>query len=185
MFISSAWAQAAGGSESAFGAFLPLILIFIVFYFLLIRPQQKKQKAQQAKLGAVRRGDKILTAGGIYGSVIKVINEKEIQVEIAENTRVRIATGTLLDVLTKPEPANDTGKTEKKSLLGSIFGGLKNNTGKPAVAAGKPKPANAAEKTKPANAAEKTKPAAAKKSKSRKPKNKSEDKASDSSDDKK
>ena len=130
MLISSAWAQAAaGGGESAFGAFLPLILIFVVFYFLLIRPQQKKQKAQQAKLGAVRRGDKVLTGGGIYGLVTKVIDEKEIQVELAEGMRVRVATSTLLDVLSKTEPANDAGApAEKGGLLGGLFGGKKADT---------------------------------------------------------
>lgn len=126
MLISSAWAQdIAGGGDSAFGAFLPLILIFVVFYFLLIRPQQKKQKAQQAKLGAVRRGDKVLTGGGIYGLVTKVIDEKEIQVELAEGMRVRVATSTLLDVLSKTEPANDAGAPAAKGgLMGGLFGGI-------------------------------------------------------------
>lgn len=131
MLISSAWAQAAGGADGgAFGAFLPLILIFVVFYFLLIRPQQKKQKAQQAKLSAVRRGDKVLTGGGIYGNVTKVIDEKEIQVELAEGMRVRVATATLLDVLSKTEPANDAAAPAKKGGLGGLaglFGGKKSD----------------------------------------------------------
>ena len=126
MLISSAWAQSALGSGGdAFSSFAPLILIFVVFYFLLIRPQQKKQKAQQAKLAAVRRGDKVLTGGGIYGNVTKVIDEKEIQVELADGIRVRVATGTLLDVLSKTEPANDAGTTENKGLLGGLLGGKK------------------------------------------------------------
>ena len=74
MFISTAFAQTAGGSDGA-GAlmqFAPLILIFVVFYFLLIRPQQKKQKEHKAMLGAIRRGDKIVTAGGLILSLIHI-----------------------------------------------------------------------------------------------------------------
>lgn len=125
--ISSAYAQAAGGAAGGdmFGAFLPLILIFVVFYFLLIRPQQKKQKEHQKKLSNIRRGDKILTGGGFYGTVAKVIEDKnELQVEIAEGVKVRVAASTVMDVLSKTEPANDAAAPadEKKGGLGGLFG---------------------------------------------------------------
>ena len=87
MFISPAYAQAAGGSDSGFATLLPLVLIFVVFYFLLIRPQQKKAKLHREMLASVHRGDKIVTGGGIMGTVTKVINDQELAVEIA---RVRI-----------------------------------------------------------------------------------------------
>ncbi len=111
MFVSTAWAQGAGaGGSDLFGALMPLVLIFVVFYFLLIRPQQKKQKAHQAKLEAIRRGDKIMLGGGIYGTVTKV-QEQDLTVEIAEGVKVTAARATVLDVLTKPEPA--TGEQKK------------------------------------------------------------------------
>ncbi len=112
MLISPAWAQDAAGGAGGLdiiGSFLPLILIFAIFYFLLIRPQQKKQKDHQAKIKAVRRGDRVLTGGGIYGTVTKVMDETEIQVEIGEGMRVRVASGTLMDVIAKPEPAKGGG----------------------------------------------------------------------------
>ena len=89
MFISPAYAQAAGasGGGEAFQAFLPLILIFVVFYFLLIRPQQKKMKQHREMLAAVRRGDKVITGGGIIGTVTKVENDEELTVEIRSGPR--------------------------------------------------------------------------------------------------
>ena len=74
MFISTAWAQAggAGGGGDIFTAMLPLVLIFAVFYFLLIRPQQKKMKTHQAMIGSLKRGDKIITGGGVHGTVTKL-----------------------------------------------------------------------------------------------------------------
>ena len=71
MFITPAYAQAGSGGD-AFTSFLPIILIFVIFYFLLIRPQQKKMKAHRAMLGMVKRGDRVLTGGGIIGTVTKV-----------------------------------------------------------------------------------------------------------------
>ncbi|MDJ0951751.1 MAG: preprotein translocase subunit YajC [Alphaproteobacteria bacterium] len=122
MFISPAYAQAAGAGGGDFiTGILPLILIFVVFYFLLIRPQQKRMKEHKAKVAAVRRGDKVITGGGIIGTVTKDVSDTEIQVEIAEGVRVRVAKQTLSDVLTKtePAPANDSGaeKGEKKSIF--------------------------------------------------------------------
>ena len=90
MFVTPAFAQAAGGAEgSGFEAFLPLILIFVVFYFLLIRPQQKKQKAHAALISALNVGDEVLTAGGILGKVTGVSDHYAI-VKISDNTEVKI-----------------------------------------------------------------------------------------------
>ncbi len=106
MWISPAYAQIFGdGDGGGLVSLLPLVLIFVVFYFLLIRPQQKKMKAHKVLIGAVRRGDRIVTAGGILGQVTKVINDGEVQVEIADGVRIRIVRSTITDILTKPEPA--------------------------------------------------------------------------------
>jgi preprotein translocase subunit YajC len=115
MLISTAYAQAAGGASggSAFASFIPIILIFVVFYFLLIRPNQKRMKDHQAMLSSIRRGDKVVTNGGIIGMVTKVIeDERELQVEIAENVRVRVRQDMIANVLGKTEPvsANDDKK---------------------------------------------------------------------------
>ncbi|MEW5703279.1 MAG: preprotein translocase subunit YajC [Pseudomonadota bacterium] len=107
MLISPAFAQT-GATPSGLEMFLPLILIFVVFYFLLIRPQQKKAKRHREMVGALRRGDKIITAGGILGTIAKIVDENEVLVEIADNVRVRVAKATIGEVLSKPEPvAND------------------------------------------------------------------------------
>ena len=116
MLISQAWAQDAAGGAGGLdiiGSFLPLVLIFAIFYFLLIRPQQKKQKDHQAKIKAVRRGDRVLTGGGIYGTVTKVMDDTEIQVEIGEGMRVRVASATLMDVVAKPEPSRGGGSKKR------------------------------------------------------------------------
>ena len=88
MFATPAYAQAAGGAGSAFASFVPLILIFAIMYFLLIRPQQKKLKEDEAMRNALRRGDKVLTSGGIIGKVTKVVDDNEVKVEIASGTEV-------------------------------------------------------------------------------------------------
>jgi len=94
-----------GEAASGFSAFIPLILIFVVFYFLLIRPQQKKMKQHKAMLDAVRRGDRIVTNGGIVGLVTRVMaDERELTVEIAEGVRVRVMRDMVSNVLTKTEP---------------------------------------------------------------------------------
>ncbi len=85
--------------------FLPLILIFAIMYFLLIRPQQKKVKEHQAMVEALRRGDQVITQGGIIGKVTKVKEDGEIEVEVAEGVRVRIVKSTVAQVLSKTEPA--------------------------------------------------------------------------------
>jgi preprotein translocase subunit YajC len=137
MFISQAWAQGASGGSSDFLVQLfPLVLIFIVFYFLLIRPQQSKMKAQREMLGGVKRGDRVVTGGGIIGLVTKVISDNELQVELAEGVRVRVLKQTITDIITRGESvrggkeSEDDAKPmlppaaapERKSLLGSLFG---------------------------------------------------------------
>jgi preprotein translocase subunit YajC len=107
MFVTPAYAQAAGGAGAA-GAltqFLPLILIFAIMYFLLIRPQQKKLKEHKAMVEALRRGDQVITQGGIVGKVSKVKEDGELEVEIAEGVKVRIIRSTIATVLSKTEPA--------------------------------------------------------------------------------
>ncbi len=89
----------------AIGQFLPLILIFAIMYFLLIRPQQKKAKEHQAMVGAVRRGDQVVTQGGLIGKVTKVKDDNEIEVELAEGVKVRVVKSTISTVVSKTEPA--------------------------------------------------------------------------------
>lgn len=89
----------------ALGQFLPLILIFAIMYFLLIRPQQKKAKQHAAMIDAVRRGDQVITQGGIIGKVSKVKDDGEIEVEIASGVKVRVVKATLSQVTNKTEPA--------------------------------------------------------------------------------
>lgn len=114
MWISPAFAQAAAaGQQNAFTAFLPLILIFVVFYFLLIRPQQKKIKEHKAMLGALRRGDRVVTNGGIIGLVTKV-EEKELIVEIADGVRVHVARDMVTTVLSKTEPVAEKAEADEK-----------------------------------------------------------------------
>ncbi|WP_424986615.1 preprotein translocase subunit YajC [Microbulbifer sp. S227A] len=90
----------------ALAQFLPLILIFAIMYFLLIRPQQKKVKQHQAMVEAVRRGDQIITQGGLIGKVVKVKEDNEVEVELAENVKVRVVKSTIANVVSKTEPAN-------------------------------------------------------------------------------
>ena len=107
MLISTAYAQGAGffDSQSTLIQFLPLILIFAVFYFLLIRPQQRKQKEHRTMLEALRRGDRVVTGGGIIGTVAQVVNTEEVMVDIAQGVRVRVRRSAITDVLAKTDPA--------------------------------------------------------------------------------
>jgi preprotein translocase subunit YajC len=109
MLISTAYAQGTGlpgflDSQSAL-QFLPLVLIFVVFYFLLIRPQQKKAKEHRATLDALRRGDRVVTGGGIIATVARVDSPEEVTVDIADGVRVRVVRSTITNVLAKPDPA--------------------------------------------------------------------------------
>lgn len=126
MFISTAWAQAGGGGGGdIFTAMLPLVLIFAVFYFLLIRPQQKKVKTHQAMIGSLKRGDKIITGGGIHGTVTKILDDAECMVEIAEGVRIKIARGTITALLTPRDPAAaPVGAAANNAGGGSLLGKL-------------------------------------------------------------
>jgi preprotein translocase subunit YajC len=108
MFVSPAFAQAAGAAPSGtalFANIMPIILIFIIFYFLLIRPQQQKMKQHRAMVEALRRGDQVVTSGGIVGKVSKVQEDGMVEVEIADNVKVKVIKATISQVLNKTEPA--------------------------------------------------------------------------------
>ena len=113
MFISPAYAQAADGAATAgsgiasFLSLAPLFLVFVVFYFLMIRPQQRRIKLLQQSVAAVRKGDGVVTAGGLVGKVTKV-EDIFVEVEIAANTRVRVVKSTLAEITSSTaKPAND------------------------------------------------------------------------------
>jgi len=112
MLISQAFAQGDGGGGGGFDliGLLPLVLIFVVFYFLLIRPQQKKVKVHREMVGNVRRGDSVVTGGGIIGKITKVLDDNRVEVEIADNVKVQLARGTIQDVVTRGEPVADDKK---------------------------------------------------------------------------
>jgi preprotein translocase subunit YajC len=105
MFVTPAFAQSAGGAAGAFTSFVPLILIFAIMYFLMIRPQQKKLKEHKAMVEALRRGDQVLTQGGIVGKVVKVGDDGIVEVEIAESVKVKVLRHTIAQVMSKTEPA--------------------------------------------------------------------------------
>lgn len=106
MLVTPAYAQAAGGAGPSLLAQLPFfIAIFAIFYFLLIRPQQKKLKEHQAMVAALRRGDQVVTQGGMVGKVTKVRDDGEVEVEIAHGVNVRVIKGTIQTVRSKTEPA--------------------------------------------------------------------------------
>jgi preprotein translocase subunit YajC len=100
MLISPAYAQAGGGADM-FASFIPLILIFAVFYFLLVRPQQKKMKQHREMLASIQRGDRIVTGGGIIGTVARVVNDDEILVDVADGVRVQALRSMVANVLTR------------------------------------------------------------------------------------
>ena len=105
MLISPAYAQVGGApGGDMFIQLMPLLLIFVVFWFFLIRPQQKKAKDHREMVSTVRRGDQVVTGGGMMGKVTKVLDENTVQVELAENVRVKVISSTLSDVLSKGAP---------------------------------------------------------------------------------
>jgi preprotein translocase subunit YajC len=118
MLISTAYAQGTGMlDQNTLIQFLPLILIFVVFYFLLIRPQQRKAKDHRTMLDALRRGDRVVTGGGIIGTVARVDNPEEVTVDIADGVRVRVLRGTITSVLAKPDPtaAREAAKQKEEA----------------------------------------------------------------------
>lgn len=112
MFITPAYAQAAGvpAAGDFIGMILPLVAIMGVFYFLLIRPQQRKMKEHQEMLKKVGKGDTVITSGGLIGKVIKVVDDNELQVEIGENVKVRVLRSGIADVRAKGEPVKSEVK---------------------------------------------------------------------------
>ena len=109
------------------GAFLPLILIFGVFYILLIRPQQKKVKQHREMLNNLRRGDKIITSGGIIGTINKVADNRELQVQVSENVEIKIAPGMVADLyvsteIEKKQQVKETKTEAKGGLLSGLLG---------------------------------------------------------------
>lgn len=104
LFATPAYAQSAGGA-GGLASFVPLILIFAIMYFLLIRPQQKKVKQHRAMVEALRKGDQVVTGGGIIGKVTKVGSDNEVEVEIATGVKIKVVQSTIQTVLNKTEPA--------------------------------------------------------------------------------
>jgi preprotein translocase subunit YajC len=104
--ITPAFAQGlgAGGMNEIMTSLVPFVLIFIIMWFLIIRPQQKRAKDHRALITNVRRGDTIVTAGGMIAKVTKVIDENEVEAEIADGVKVKLLKGMISDVRTKGEP---------------------------------------------------------------------------------
>lgn len=116
MFITPAFAQEAtttttGGGSALLLNLLPFVLIFAIMYFLIIRPQRTRMKQHQEMIRNVRRGDTIVTNGGLIGKVAKVVDDTEVQVEVAEGTRVRIMRAMIAEVRAKGEPVKDETTT--------------------------------------------------------------------------
>ena len=109
MFITPAYAQTGGlfGGTDTLVQFAPFVLIFVIMYFLLIRPQQAKAKKQREMVANLRRGDTVVTSGGLIGKIAKVIDENEVQVDLADNVRVRIVRGAVSEVRSKGEPVKE------------------------------------------------------------------------------
>jgi preprotein translocase subunit YajC len=114
MFVTPALAQAApttpatgGGYGDLLIQFAPILLLVVIFWLLIFRPQQKRLKAQQAMLSAIQRGDTVVTTGGIVGKVTKAVDKEDLEVEIAQGTRVKVVRGMIADVRSKSNPVND------------------------------------------------------------------------------
>ncbi|MEO0730185.1 MAG: preprotein translocase subunit YajC [Pseudomonadota bacterium] len=103
MFITPAYAQGApGGGGDFLVSLIPILLMLVIFYFLVLRPQQQRMKAHQQMVAATKRGDTVVTAGGLVGKVTRAKeDDAEIEIEIAENTRVKVVRSTLADVRAK------------------------------------------------------------------------------------
>ena len=106
MFATPAYAQAAaGGAAGGLLGFVPILLIFVIMYFLMIRPQQKKMKEHKAMVGALRRGDQVVTSGGMIGKVVKVDGRPRSRSSSRPNVKVRVVKNTIAQVTSKTEPA--------------------------------------------------------------------------------
>jgi len=110
MFVTPAFAQAAGGAggpADLLTSLAPILILVVIFWFLIFRPQQKRMKAHKAMIAAVRRGDTIVTTGGLVGKVTKVQENEDLEVEISQGVKVKIVQSMISDVRSKPEPVND------------------------------------------------------------------------------
>ncbi len=107
MNFTPVYAQAVGGGADLITSFFPIVLLIIIFWFFIFRPQQKRAKAHQAMLASVRRGDVVVTTGGLVGKVSKVREDSDLDVEIAQGVKVKIVKTMIADIRTKPEPVND------------------------------------------------------------------------------
>lgn len=107
MFVSEAYAQAAGagGGADFIISLAPFLLIFVIMYFLIIRPQRQRMKAHQAMVSALKRNDTVVTSGGLIGKITKVLNDAEVEVKFGDNQPVRVVRSTITEVRAKPEPA--------------------------------------------------------------------------------
>lgn len=105
MFVTPAYAQAAGGAggAGAIAQFVPLILIFVIMYFLILRPQQKRMKEQRNMIAELKRGDQVVTQGGIIGKITDV-KDDEVTVEIAQGVKIRVVRATIAQVVSQPKP---------------------------------------------------------------------------------
>ena len=117
MFITPAHAQGLGGGSDALVQMVPIALMFVIFYFLLIRPQQQKAKLHQDMVGKLRRGDSVILAGGIVGKVNRVRDgDPEIDVEIAKDTIVKVIRASVSEVRTKGEPVSNQSRPKSSSV---------------------------------------------------------------------
>ena len=111
MFVTPAYAQTVGATPDIFISILPFVLIFVIMYFLIIRPQRQQLKKRTEMLAAVRRGDTVVTGGGLIGKVTKVINDDELEIDLGGGTKVTALRSTLSDVRVKGDPvANQNAK---------------------------------------------------------------------------
>lgn len=107
MWVTPAYAQT-GGGLGELGMLMPFVLIFVIMYFLIIRPQRQQQKRRQEMLAAIRRGDTVVTNGGLVGKVTKVVDDNEVELQISEGVKVRAVRAMIADVRAKAEPVAGT-----------------------------------------------------------------------------
>jgi preprotein translocase subunit YajC len=111
MFVTPAYAQSAAGGSDMLISILPFVLIFVIMWFLIIRPQRQQMKKRQEMLAAIRRGDSVVTGGGLIGKVTKVINDGELEIDLGNGLKVTSLRATIADVRVKGEPvANENAK---------------------------------------------------------------------------
>lgn len=107
MFITPAYAQGAGGGGDLLISLLPFLLIFVIMYFLILRPQQQRVKQHREMVNALRRGDTVVTSGGLVGKITKVVDDHEVELQLAEGMRVRQMRQMIQEVRAKGEPVKD------------------------------------------------------------------------------